>query len=264
MSEAEEMSSEFGTVASWSVDAARALGPRFHVPAGCRGSGGPAAMTWLLDRLPELPGETLLDIGAGIGGPAAFARERYGATVVAAEPEAEACEAARTLFGLETVCASATELPLESASFGVAWCVGVLCTIPDQDGALREIARVLRPGSHLGMLVYARTGPLDQQPEGNNFPALDGLEGLYRAAGFDTVDQVALAELPSPPDSWRGQEQAVADWIEQHHGDDPRWQQSVEQEQIIGRLIGSGDVVGHLSVLVRRQDSDRAGPFASE
>jgi SAM-dependent methyltransferase len=249
MSASEEMSSEFGTVASWSVDAARALGPRFHVPAGCRGSGGPAAMTWLLDRLPGLPVDTLLDIGAGIGGPAAFARELRGATVVPVEPEAEACEAARDLFAFE------------SAAFGAAWCVGVLCTIPDHDAALREIARVLRPGAHLGMLVYARTGPLDQQPEGNNFPTLDGLDELYRAAGFDTVDEVALADLPSPPQSWQDEEQAVAAWIEQHHGDDPRWHQSTEQESVIGRLIASGEVVGHLSVLVRR---DGATPPTNE
>ena len=68
------------------------------------------------------------------------------------------------------------------------------------------------------------------------------------------MDQVALADLASPPQDWQDEEKAVADWIEQHHGDDPRWQQSVEQESIIGRLIASGDVVGHLSVLARRDD----------
>lgn len=260
MSEPEEMASEFGTVASWSVDAARELGPRFHVPAGCRGSGGPPAMDWLLDRLPQVPAEPLLDVGAGIGGPAAYAREQRGAQAVLVEPEEQACEAAGALFGFEAVCASATELPFGTDEFASVWCLGVLCTIPDHRAALREIARVVRPGGHVGMLVYARARPLDEQPEGNNFPSLDGLADLYRSAGLEPVDQALLAELPVPPQDWKDAEQAVADLIEQQHGDDPRWQQSSAQEAIIGRLIGSGDVVGHLSVLVRHADDGSAHP----
>lgn len=260
MNEPEEMASEFGTVASWSVDAARELGPRFHVPAGCRGSGGPPAMDWLLDRLPDVPAELLLDVGAGVGGPAAYARERRGARVVPAEPEEQACEAAGQLFGLEAVCASATGLPFGTGEFASAWCIGVLCTIPDHGAALREIARVIRPGGRVGMLVYARTGPLDEQPEGNNFPALDRLEQLYRSAGLEPVDQALLADLPAPPQDWKDAEQAVADRIERQHGDDPRWQQAREQEAVIGRLIGSGDVVGHLAVLVRHADAGSAHP----
>lgn len=43
----------------------------------------------------------------------------------------------------------ARELPYEDASFDAAYLVAVLGEIPDQTAALRELARVLRPGGRL-------------------------------------------------------------------------------------------------------------------
>ena len=71
------MAAEFDTFAEWTAEAALALGPQFHVPAGCRGSGRPAALDWLLDRLAPSSG-VLVDIGAGVGGPGAYAARRAG------------------------------------------------------------------------------------------------------------------------------------------------------------------------------------------
>jgi ubiquinone/menaquinone biosynthesis C-methylase UbiE len=48
--------------------------------------------------------------------------------------------------GLHVVQASATELPLRAASVDVAYSFKVLAHIPDIAGALREMARVVRPG----------------------------------------------------------------------------------------------------------------------
>src|ERR1044071_3952852 len=48
--------------------------------------------------------------------------------------------------GLRVVQASATELPIASASVDVAYSFKVLAHIPDIAGALREMARVVRPG----------------------------------------------------------------------------------------------------------------------
>jgi len=48
--------------------------------------------------------------------------------------------------GLEVVQASATDLPLATASVDVAYSFKVLAHIPDIAGAMREMARVVRPG----------------------------------------------------------------------------------------------------------------------
>ena len=73
---------EFDTVASWTADAVEALGPEYAIPAGCRGSGNPAAMQWLGNGLGLAPGRLLVDVGAGVGGPAAFARAEFGIDAV--------------------------------------------------------------------------------------------------------------------------------------------------------------------------------------
>lgn len=253
MNDPDKMSAEFGAVASWTAAAARTLGRSYYVPAGCRGSGGPAAMDWLLGRLPDVAGAPLLDVGAGIGGPAAFARERRNASVVLVEPELRACAAARSLFGFDPVCASAADLPFDSATFSIAWCLGVLCTIAHHEDALEELARVVAPHGRVGMLVYARTKRLDEQPEGNHFPELRSLNSLYESAGFDVVDEIALAELPPSPQPWSDRDSAVTDWIDARHRDEPTWRHSLTQESILRDLLGSEAVVGHLSTLIRRE-----------
>jgi len=48
--------------------------------------------------------------------------------------------------GLEVAQASATELPIATASVDVAYSFKVLAHIPDIEGAMREMARVVRPG----------------------------------------------------------------------------------------------------------------------
>ncbi len=57
----------------------------------------------------------------------------------------------------EVVQASVERLPLEDASFDTAAVVYVLCTVPDPAAALREIARVLRPGGRLLFIEHVRS-----------------------------------------------------------------------------------------------------------
>ena len=54
--------------------------------------------------------------------------------------------------GLSTITATqgdAQRLPYDDAAFDAAYLVAVLGEIPDQDAALRELARVLKPGGRL-------------------------------------------------------------------------------------------------------------------
>jgi hypothetical protein len=81
------MSAEFDTVAEWTAAVCRRLGRDFYLPAACRGSGSPYALDWFIDRLALAQGGTLLDSGAGVGGPAAYAAQRCGVRAVLIEPE---------------------------------------------------------------------------------------------------------------------------------------------------------------------------------
>jgi ubiquinone/menaquinone biosynthesis C-methylase UbiE len=49
-----------------------------------------------------------------------------------------------------------TRLPFEDESFDTVTLVYVLCTVPDPGAALREIARVLRPGGRLLFIEHVR------------------------------------------------------------------------------------------------------------
>jgi ubiquinone/menaquinone biosynthesis C-methylase UbiE len=54
--------------------------------------------------------------------------------------------------------APAEHLPLEDASFDTAVATLVLCTVPDPQGALAEISRVLKPGGRLLFIEHVRSG----------------------------------------------------------------------------------------------------------
>jgi ubiquinone/menaquinone biosynthesis C-methylase UbiE len=104
--------------------------------------------------------------------------------------------------------APAEDLPFEDASFDVVVSTLVLCGVDDQPRALRQIARVLRPGGRLLFLEHVRSDDpraARQQDRLNwfnhlvvgcdcNRPTLDAI----RDAGFD-VAEVRHTELPKAP-----------------------------------------------------------------
>ena len=56
----------------------------------------------------------------------------------------------------EAIDASAENLAFPDATFDTAIATFVLCSVPDQDAALAEIARVVRPGGRLLFLEHVR------------------------------------------------------------------------------------------------------------
>jgi SAM-dependent methyltransferase len=72
----------------------------------------------------------------------------------------------RSLANITPTRSDATALPFENETFDAAFLVTVLGEIPDQDAALRELARVLKPGGRLvvGELLgdphYVALGPM--------------------------------------------------------------------------------------------------------
>jgi SAM-dependent methyltransferase len=246
----EEMASEFDTVAWWTGEVALDLGADYYIPAGCRGSGRPSALEGLIDTMSLSAEHVLLDVGAGVGGPAALAHDRAGVRPVLLEPEPGACRAAARLFGFPVVRGGAPRLPLRTQQFSRVWCLGVLCTTDDHVQLLRELARVMTPDGRLGLLVFAATTDhLSDQPEGNNFPAADSLGSLARRAGLSLLDTVATDDLAPAPPAWTERAARIDEELNRRHFEQDAWKTAQEQSRTFAGLLERGELVSQLLVL---------------
>lgn len=96
-----------------------------------------------------------LEIGSGTG----LNLERWppGVELVLSEPDPHMAARLREKTDLEVVEAPAERLPFPDASFDTVGLTFVLCTVPDPQAALAEIARVLKPGGRLLFLEHVRS-----------------------------------------------------------------------------------------------------------
>ena len=139
-----------------------------------------------VDLLAPQPGWRIADIGCGPGAFAAALCAR-GAVVTAIDSARAMLDAvAARGLGCELVQADALALPLEDGSHDAACLVQVLEYVADPVAALREAARVVRPG---GVVLAADT---DWDTQGFNTPD--------RALGR----RIVQAWADSKPDGWAG------------------------------------------------------------
>ncbi len=143
-------------------DKTTAIGPRAYAVWRATALGALTEMLeqrLILDLLGDMTGARVLDIGCGDGALVRALAAR-GAATVGVDPDPAMLTAARKLAEETNVPATflegrAENLPFPDDSFDVVAAMTVLCFVPDAKGAVREMARVLRPG---GRLVLGELG----------------------------------------------------------------------------------------------------------
>ncbi len=124
---------------------------------------GVLATRELVAMLDPRPGERVLDIGCGIGGPARWIAAKFGCHVTGIDLTAAFIRAAEELNAatgladrVRVLQANALTLPFASDSFDRAYSQNVVMNIADKAGFYREAHRVLKPGGILALSNGAR------------------------------------------------------------------------------------------------------------
>ncbi len=157
-------------------------------------------LAYYLDRLPD--GAKLLDVGCGTGN----LLERLGGRFDCAgcDPAEEMLRRARARnTGAELKVAPAEALPFEQGRFDAVLCIEVVRYLTDPRSALRELARVLRPGG-LALVTFAPLATTTLYPLVNavtsrvrlpglthvrqHFHTVCGVERLLAGAGLGRVE----------------------------------------------------------------------------
>ena len=119
---------------------------------------GVAATREMAAMLKPQPGEHVLDIGSGIGGPARWIASLFGCRVTGVDLTQAFCDAAIALNGITGMTdrvrilqGNALALPLPDDAFDRAYSQNVVMNIADKRGMYRQALRVLKPGGMLAL-----------------------------------------------------------------------------------------------------------------
>ncbi|MCX8037149.1 MAG: methyltransferase domain-containing protein [Candidatus Sumerlaeia bacterium] len=161
--------------------------------------GGASATEHLGRRLALERGDRVLDIGCGIGGPARQIAETFGCVVVGVDHRIERIIEAvlrTSALGLTRSVSfqvgEAGHLPFESDSFDAVISQATFHWLPDKDGCIREVYRVLKPSGRFGFECEAATEKAAwnggyPQPEEGLFRIL-AWQQLLGASGFTDIE----------------------------------------------------------------------------
>jgi SAM-dependent methyltransferase len=229
--------------------------------AGCRGSGDRPVLVGVIEALrrfgrvrPAAGGVDVVDVGAGLGGPAAWLQATTGRRVLALEPSGASAAAARQLFpGLPVVHAVAEELPLRGAAAGAVTMLGLLSVLDDVGAALVEARRVVRDGGILAITDYV--APDDARrlraalPGGTTAQLPADLLRQLAAAGWDVV-HVELG-APRSDDLWQKVRSRVEARVrryvfERPHGRPAACPVAYRRERVARRRFSAAIEAGHV------------------
>lgn len=177
------------------------------------------------------PSSRVLDVGAGIGGPARYLAHRYGCRVTALELQAELHAVGRDLTrrtGLDGqvthVCGDALTEPLPPGSFDGVLSLLAILHIADRPRLLARLVRLLRPGGGAYVEDLCERAPfaspdladLHSVVYGISVTSPDAYVADFRAAGFVAVSATDLTPDWAPYaaarlSAWRAGRDAYAE-----------------------------------------------------
>lgn len=151
------------------------LGDQLHPPmvddAGVWGDGarwveGARECTRRLARMAEIgPGDTVLDVGCGVGGAVRQVSAETGCRAVGLNVSALQLQTAAGLGGpagrIGYLRGDAQRIPARAGAFTCAWTFNMFYHIPDKPRALREMHRVVAPGGRLAFDDWVLTDAAD-------------------------------------------------------------------------------------------------------
>jgi sarcosine/dimethylglycine N-methyltransferase len=164
---------------------------------------GVAATQELAAQLALQPGERVLDIGSGIGGPARWFAAKFAVRVTGVDLTPKFCAAAEVLNAATGLAdrvtilnGSALALPVPDGAFDAAYSQNVIMNIADKPIFYREAFRALRPGGRLALsnLCAGSAGepyfpvPWATTRDTSFLATPDSMRADLVAAGFEIVD----------------------------------------------------------------------------
>lgn len=164
---------------------------------------GFAATKELADALPVKPGDRLIDIGCGVGGPARYLAHRFGCSVEGIDITAPFVAAANRLSELTGLRDRVTvrlgdgqSLPYPDHSFDGGISQHVTMNVADRDRFFAEAFRVLRPGAFFALTEHGKGEggaphhPVPWSDDGAHEYLLSPAETVerLRRAGFERIE----------------------------------------------------------------------------
>jgi SAM-dependent methyltransferase len=163
---------------------------------------GLPATVELADRLPIGPGQRILDIGCGVGGPARYMAKRFRCRVDGIDitpPFVEAANKLTALLGMEEAVrveqGDGQRLPYPQACFDGAYTQHVTMNVADRPRFFSEAYRVLKPGAFFALTEHGlgpRGEPYHPVPwssDGTGAYLVTPAEtrAILEAAGFENI-----------------------------------------------------------------------------
>ncbi|KAG6474974.1 hypothetical protein ZIOFF_064191 [Zingiber officinale] len=172
------------------------------------------------DLITARPGQWIVDVGCGVGGPMRTIAARSGADIVSitiSEYQVARAREYNCKVGLdgrcEVVCGNFLEMPFLKASFDGAYSIEATCCAPRLEDVYREVFRVLKPGALYVSYEWVTTA-LYRPDDPRHVETIRGAEtggalatlraqhelaAIAHQVGFEVVEERDLALPPAEP-----------------------------------------------------------------
>jgi len=155
------------------------------------------------DRLPIEPGDHILDIGCGLGGPARYLAQRFKCRISGLDITEAFVEAANKLTALlhmedrvQVLLGDGQKLPYGDACFDGAYALHVTMNVADRPRFFAEAYRVLKPGAFFALTEHGLGSegnphhpvPWSEDGAGAYLVTPRQTQALLEEAGFSRID----------------------------------------------------------------------------